>query len=119
MRLPWWIGALVLTAWSVGILVMVLLRPLVWVLLVPAFLIALAISWIRRSIAIVALAAAVALSLGVMRGHLSSTPELAAGLRGQETTVAGQVDDDPVTHRHGTRLVVRVATLHTRLLATV
>jgi competence protein ComEC len=98
---------------------MVLLRPSPWALLVLGFLSALAVSLIWPSVAIVALAAAVALSLGVMRGHLSSTPELAAGLRGQETTVAGQVDDDPVTHRHGTRLVVRVATLHTRLLATV
>jgi competence protein ComEC len=98
---------------------MVLLRPSPWALLVLAFLSALAVSWIRPSVAIVALAAAVALSLGVMRGNLSSTPALADGLRGQQTTVAGQVDDDPVTHRHGIRLVVRVATLHTRLLATV
>ena len=119
MRLPWWIGALVLTAWSVGILVMVLLRPPAWALVALAFLIALVVSVIQRSMALVALAAAVALGLGVMRGTLSSTPTLAAGLRGQETTVAGEVDDDPVAHRHGTRLIIRVATLHTRVLATV
>jgi len=119
VRLPWWIGALVLTAWSVGILVMVVLRQPPWPLLVLAFLVALAVSAIRRSIAIVALAAAVALGLGVVRGNLSSTPTLAAELRGQQTTIAGQVDDDPISHRHGTRLVVRVPTLHTRVLATV
>ena len=119
MSLPWWIGALVLTAWSVGILVMVVLRPPAWALLALAFLIALVVSVIQRSMAMVALAATVALGLGVVRGNLSSTPTLAAELRGQQTTVAGQVDDDPVTHRHGTRLVVRVATLHTRVLATV
>lgn len=118
MRFPWWSGALVLTAWSVGILVMVLLRPPPAALLVPAFLIALAAVLLRRSIAILALTAAVALGLGVMRGSLPSAPGLATDL-GQETTVAGQVDDDPVTHRNGTRLVVRVATIHTRVLATV
>ncbi len=119
MRLPWWIGALLLTAWSAGILVMVLLHPAPWALLVLAFLIALVVSLIRRPVAIAALAAAVALGLGVMRGSLPSAPGLAADLVGQESTVAGQVDDDPVIHRHGTRLVVRVATIHTRLLATV
>src|SRR5207245_8626604 len=98
---------------------MVLLRPPAWALVALAFLIALVVSVIQRSMALVALAAAVALGLGVMRGTLSSTPTLAAGLRGQETTVAGEVDDDPVAHRHGTRLIIRVATLHTRVLATV
>ena len=96
-----------LAAWCIGIMAGVLLSPLFpWLMLMAA--IAVGVGLIRRSLALLAGLALVALLIGAGRGALAGTVQLPAGLNGQTVAVTGTVDDDPVERRASRRLTVRL-----------
>lgn len=117
--IPWWTGAAVLTAWSLGIVVAVLLQPALGPAVAVTLLLVLFAALVRRALVITAVLAALALCLGLLRGGLSPPASIPAAVAGQVVTIAGQVDDDPVQPRHGLRLVVWDPALHLRILATI
>jgi competence protein ComEC len=97
----------VLAAWSIGVMAGILLSPLfVWLMLMAGLTVG--IGLIRRSLALLAGLAFLALLLGAGRGVLSETVQLPAGLDGQTVAVAGTVDDDPVERKASRRLIVRL-----------
>jgi len=105
--LPWWTLAALLTAWSVGIMAAILLSPLApWLVLAAGAAAGLAIAS-RRLALLAGLAFAVVL-IGAGRGALAATPQLPAELAGQNVTISGAVDDDPVERKANRRLTVRV-----------
>ena len=99
--------AAVLAEWSIGIVAAVLLSPLS-LYLVLAFGVASAVAIIDRRLALPASLALVALTIGAGRGVIAPTVQLPAGLSGQNVSVSGTVDDDPVNHKASRRLTVRV-----------
>jgi competence protein ComEC len=102
----------VLTAWSLGIMASVLLGPLhLWLLL--ALALAGMVSLIDRRLALLAALSLLAILIGAGRGALAATVELPAALAGQNVSVSGIIDDDPVERKANRRLVVRVDHLAT------
>jgi competence protein ComEC len=99
--------AAVLAAWCTGIVAAVLLRPL-GSYLVLAGAIAGAVALIDRRLVLLACLALLALLIGAGRGALAATVLLPAGLSGQNVSVSGTVDDDPVDHKASRRLTIRV-----------
>ena len=110
--MPWWGLAAVLTAWSIGIMVAVLLSPLqLWLSL--ALGLAVAVVLIDRQLTMVAGLALAALLIGAGRGVLATTVELPPKLAGQNVSVSGIVDDDPIDRKASRRLTVRLDHLAT------
>jgi competence protein ComEC len=104
---PWWGAAAVLTAFSLGVISAVLLQPITpWLLL--TILLAAAIVVIRRELLVLAVLMVLAASLGAGRALLADPVHLPAELIGRQVAIAGTVEDDPVSRRNGTRLVVAV-----------
>ena len=116
---PWWSGAAILTAWSLGIVLAVLLHPAVGQAAIAALLLVLIAALVRPTLGLLTGLAVLALCLGLWRGGLSPPAALPAALAGQVVTIAGQVDDDPVEPRRGLRLVVLDPVRRLRVLATV
>ena len=105
--LPWWTLALLLSAWSAGIMAAVLLSPLApW--LIAATVVAAGTVMINRGAALLAVLAFVAFFLGAGRGSLAPGVNLPPGIAGQNVAVAGTVDDDPVARKTSARLTVRL-----------
>jgi competence protein ComEC len=97
----------VLAAWSLGIMVSVLLSPLVlWCGLMAA--IAVGVGLFRHRLAVLAGLALVASLMGAGRAALSATVQLPPGLHDQTIAISGTVDDDPVERRASRRVVVRL-----------
>jgi competence protein ComEC len=97
----------VLAAWSLGTMVAVLLSPLqVWLLL--ALALAVAVGVIDRHLALLAAVALAALLIGAGRGALAATVVLPPDVAGQNVSISGGVDDDPVERKASRRLTVRV-----------
>src|SRR6202022_1567019 len=110
--LPWWGLAAVLTRCSIGIMVAVLLSPLqVWLSL--ALGLAIAVVLIDRRLTMVAGLALAALLIGAGRGVLATTVELPPKLAGQNVSVSGIVDDDPIDRKASRRVTVRLDHLAT------
>ncbi len=85
----------------------VLLSPLrAWLLL--ALGLAVGVALIERRLALVAFLALAAVLIGVGRGALAATVQLPSGLAGQNVSLSGTVDDDPVERNASRRLIVRV-----------
>ncbi|MDQ6711811.1 MAG: ComEC/Rec2 family competence protein, partial [Candidatus Dormibacteraeota bacterium] len=85
----------------------VLLNPLrLWLLL--ALALAIAVVLIDRHLALLAGLSLAALLIGAGRGVLAATVELPPGLTGQNVSVSGIVDDDPVARKASRRLTVRL-----------
>jgi competence protein ComEC len=85
----------------------VLLSPLSpWLVLAGGAAAGLAIA--NRRLALLAGLAFLALLLGAGRGALASSPQLPALLDGQNVTVSGAVDDDPIDRKANRRITVRV-----------
>jgi predicted membrane metal-binding protein len=104
--------AALLTAWSIGIMAAVLLSPLrVWLAL--ALGIAVAVVAIDRRLALVAGLSLAALLIGAGRGVLAATVELPPNLAGQEISVSGVIDDDPVDRKGSRRLTIHLDHLAT------
>jgi len=104
---PWWGLAVVLAAWSIGIMAAVLLSPLrVWLGLAAGL--AVAVWLIDRHLALLAGLSLAALFIGAGRGALAASIELPPQLVGQSVSVSGIVDDDPVERKASRRLVVRL-----------
>jgi competence protein ComEC len=96
-----------LAAWSMGIMLAVLLSPLpLWLALIAGL--ALSIGLINRHLAPLAGVALLALLLGAGRGALATPVQLPPGISGQVVTVSGWVDDDPVDHKTSRRVTVRL-----------
>jgi len=107
VSLPWWGLAVVLAAWSIGIVVGVLLSPLVLGCGVMAA-IAVGVGLVRRRLLFLTGLALVAALMGVGRAALATAVQLPEGLRAQTVAISGSVDDDPLEHRASRRVVVRL-----------
>jgi competence protein ComEC len=106
-RLPWWGLAVLLTAWSGGIMAAELLGPLgLW--LIATIAIAVAVACIRRDLALLSALALLAFLLGAGRAAVAPSVQLPSGIAGQKVAVAGTVDDDLVARKTSTRVVVRL-----------
>jgi competence protein ComEC len=116
-RWPWWGTAVVLAAWSIGIMEAVLLSPLGLYLALAVGLAAVVLLIDRRLALVTGLALAVLL-IGAGRGALAATVHLPTGLAGQNVAVSGTVDDDPVGRKASRRLMVRVDHVLTRVAQT-
>jgi len=106
-RLPWWTFALLLVAWSAGIMMVLLLNPAM-PLLLALLGASVAIALVRREAALVAALTLVALLAGAARATLTPVVALPAGLGSADVSIAGRVDDDPQARRNGLRLTVHV-----------
>ena len=105
--------AAVLTAWSVGVVVAVLLRPLMpW--LVVAAVMAAVVALLKRPLALVAALSLIAVLAGAARATMAPAVALPPGLAGQLVAVSGVVDDDPIDRRGSRRLTVQLDRLLTR-----
>jgi competence protein ComEC len=97
----------VLTAWSLGVMAAVLLKPVgVWLAL--GLGLAIAVVLIDRHLALLAAGSLAALLIGAGRGAIVTTVELPPYLAGQTVSVSGIVDDDPVQRKASRRLTVRL-----------
>ncbi len=105
---PWWTAALALAAWSAGLMTAVLLQPRAAMLVVAAATVVAAAPLWRGVFAVMLLLGGAAFLLGTARGALASPPILPATLAGAQVTVSGTIDDDPVSRRNGTRVIVAV-----------
>jgi len=89
-----------------------LLSPLApWLVLAAGAAAGIAIA--SRRLALLAGLAFVVLLMGVGRGVLAPTPELPTGVAGQNVTVSGAIDDDPVERKANRRLTVQVDRIST------
>ncbi len=96
-----------LAAWSIGIIAAVLLRP-AGLYLMGVCGLAVAVALIDRRLALPGGLALVALLIGAGRGALAASVQLPAGVVGQNVSISGTVDDDPVQRKASRRLTVRV-----------
>ncbi|TMD84460.1 MAG: DUF4131 domain-containing protein [Chloroflexi bacterium] len=125
--MPWWTLAVLLAAWSIGVIIAILMSPLMPWLVLGALLTA-AVALANRRLVPLAGLAFLALLIGAFRGWLAPTIQLPPGLAAQPVVVSGTVDDDPVERKGNRRLTVRLdqlldgtgqATSNLRIQATV
>ena len=96
-----------LTAWSIGVIAAVLLSPLrLWLALAAGL--AIVVALIDRHLALLAGLSLAALMIGAGRAALAPTVALPPELAGQNVSVSGIVDDDPVERKANRRLTVRL-----------
>lgn len=89
-----------------------LLSPLpIWLL--AAVTAATAVALIRPDLRVVSALACAAFLLGGGRSLIASSPELPAGIEGQNVLLAGSIDDDPVDRKGARRLVIRAQQINT------
>lgn len=96
-----------LTGWTTGVMAAVLLSPLrVWLALAAGL--AGAVALVDRRLALLAGLSLAAFMIGAGRAALAPTVALPPDLAGQNVSVSGIVDDDPVERKSNRRLTVRL-----------